>query len=127
MQHAIIGPPDSTEHAPYFGRYIALVRGDDVLAALNRQRDTSLTYLRSVPGEKENFRYAPDKWTIRQVLGHIIDTERLFTYRALSFARSDPAGLPGMEQDDWMKAASFESVSLGELTEEYDCVRRSTV
>ncbi len=127
MSHVVVAPPDPSEYAPYYGKYISLVRENDIVLALSQQLDRTLSYLRSIPTSKEDFRYAPDKWTIKQVIGHIIDTERLFAYRALSFARNDAAPLPGMEQEDWMNATSFEGIRLEELRNEFEYVRRSTI
>ena len=127
MSHVVISAPDPSEYAPYFGRYISLVRKNDIVVSLTQQLDTTLSYLRSIPNSKEDFRYAPDKWTVKQVVAHIIDTERVFAYRALSFARSDAASLPGFEQDDWMKASVFEEIHLSELVDEFEHVRRSNV
>ena len=127
MSHLIISAPDLSEHAAYFSKYISLVRGNDVIASLTQQLDSTLSYLRSIPASKADYRYAPEKWSIKQVVGHINDTERLFAYRALSFARADAAPLPGMEQEDWMKVAAFDDVSLNELIDEFEHVRRSTI
>ena len=127
MSAIAIGPPDPAECAPYYGKYIALVQGNDILGALSQQRDSTTTFLRSIPPAKENFTYAPGKWTVKQVLFHIIDSERLFAYRALSFARNDPAALPGMEQEDWMKGLSPEAANLKDLIDEFACVRQSTI
>lgn len=127
MSHLIISPPDPSEYAAYFGRYITLVHGNDIITALTQQLDTTLPYLRSIPASRENYQYAPGKWTIKQVVAHILDSERLFAYRALSFARSDAAPLPGMEQDEWMDAMSFDGIRLADLITEFEYIRRSTI
>ena len=95
--------PEANEYAEYYGKYIAKVPGADVVGVLESQR---LQMLQLFAGRSErdgNFRYAPDKWTIKEVLGHVTDAERIFTYRALRIARGDQTPLPGFEQDDFVK------------------------
>lgn len=123
----IIGRPDPSEYAPYQQAYINLVHGDDILKILSAQIDTTVWYLRSLPEDRGDFRYAPDKWSVKEVVGHMIDTERVFAYRAMSIARSDPAKLPGFEQDDWVKAAGAGLQPLAELVSEFECVRRANI
>ena len=79
MSHLVISAPDSSEHAPYYSKYISLVQGNDVNTALSQQLDTTLPYLRSIPTSKADFRYAPDKWSVKQVIGHVNDAERFYT------------------------------------------------
>src|SRR5512140_581140 len=110
MQHLVITKPDPAEHNPYYSRYIDLVQQQDILKVLPMQLDGTLASLRSIPDSKAGFRYAPDKWSVNELVGHVIDTERVFAYRALTFARNDRALLPGFEQDDWIRSASFASV-----------------
>src|SRR2546421_4378740 len=91
--------PEATEYADYYANYISKVPGSDVLSVLESQR---LQMLQLFAGRSErdgSFRYAPGKWTVKEVLGHITDTERIFAYRALRFARADQTPLPGFEQD----------------------------
>jgi hypothetical protein len=121
------GIPDPNEYAPYYGRYIALVSGSDILDALAHQAVSTEAYLKALPASKSDFRYAPGKWSVKEVVAHVIDSERVFAYRALSFARGDAAQLPGFEQDDWMKELSLGDVSLESLIDEYKDVRGSTV
>ena len=127
MTEFSIGRPDPSEYAPYQEAYVRLVQGNDILKALSAQIDTTLWYLRTLSDTHGNFRYAPGKWSVKEVIGHIIDTERVFAYRALSVARSDKAALPGFEQDDWVQAAGSGSLPLAELTSELECVRRSNL
>ena len=89
MSTQTVGRPAATEHDPYYGRYIARNTEDDVLAALENQITEAVALLHSIPEAKAGHRYAPDKWSIRQVVAHMIDTERIFAYRALRFARRD--------------------------------------
>ncbi len=127
MEHLVISRPEPNEHNPYYIRYISLVQGNDILKSLAQQIDGSLALLRSIPASESNHRYAPDKWSISEVVGHVIDTERVFAYRALTFARNDKASLPGFEQDDWIRGSSFSSFPLAELISEFECIRRANI
>jgi len=127
MSHAIIGRPEPTEHAEYYGRYIGLVPEADLCAAMQAQTETTLAFLRALPADAGERRYAPGKWSIKEVVGHMTDAERVFGLRALFFARLDPAALPGFEQDDWVSAASFDAAPLAELIDEFEHVRRGSL
>jgi len=119
--------PAATEHADYYSRYIARVPDGDLLAHLARQGEQTHALLVGIGERQSAFRYAPDKWSIKQLVGHLSDGERLFGYRALSFARQDPGALPSMEQDDWMAAADFDHRPFASLIEELRRVRQSTL
>src|SRR5947209_14334917 len=109
--------PDPTEYAEFYANYISKVPGTDVLGVLESQR---LQMLQLFAGRSErdgSFRYAPGKWTVKEVLGHITDTERIFTYRALRIARGDQTPLPGFEQDDFVRNGSFRERTLEGLGE----------
>jgi len=119
--------PEANEYAEYYGKYIAKVPGTDVVSVLESQR---LQMLQLFAGRSErdgNFRYAPDKWTIKEVLGHVTDAERIFTYRALRIARGDQTPLPGFEQDDFVKNGGFGTRTLEDLVEEFGAVRGASV
>ena len=122
-----IGRPDSTEHAPYHEAYIKLVPGGDLLEILNRELDDSMRLMRSIPEDKGMTRYEPSKWSIKEVIGHVTDAERIFAYRALRFARNDATPLPGFEQDDYVRIAGFDRYTLEELTDEFEQVRRASL
>jgi len=122
-----IAAPDPSEYAPYYGKYIALVGGHDVVAALEDQPRETLALLSSLSEEQGDYRYAPDKWSIKEMLGHIIDAERVFAYRALRFARNDGTPLASFEQNDYVRAGSFGDCRLADLIEEFVAVRRATV
>jgi hypothetical protein len=99
--------PEPAEYAEHYANYVSKVPGADVLSVLESQR---LQMLQLFAGRSErdgSFRYAPAKWTVKEVLGHITDTERIFTYRALRIARGDQTPLPGFEQDDFVKNGGF--------------------
>lgn len=119
--------PDASEYAPFYGTSIDQVPDGPVLDRLEHQIAETAEFLRSVPADREGHRYAPDRWSIREVVGHVLDIERVFGLRALHFARSDPAPLPGVDQDAWAGAAGYGERPLGDLVEELEAVRRSSV
>jgi DinB family protein len=94
MSYAAAIKPTPTEHAPEFSKYVTLVAEGDIIQTLEQQIENSLSLVRTIPSDKANFRYAPDKWSVKELLGHLIDSERIFSYRALSFARNDQTPLP---------------------------------
>jgi len=119
--------PEATEYADYYANYISKVPGSDVLGVLESQR---LQMLQLFAGRSErdgSFRYAPGKWTVKEVLGHIADTERIFAYRALRIARGDQTPLPGFEQDDYVRSGAFGDRTLADLAEEFGAVRTASV
>ncbi|MGH9901906.1 MAG: DinB family protein [Pyrinomonadaceae bacterium] len=127
MSAPAAGRPEPEEHNPYYARYISLVPEGDVVATLERQLDGTLALLRGLSETQAGARYAPDKWSVREVVGHVIDTERIFGYRALRFARGDGTPLPGFEQDDYVRSAAFDDYPLNELADELEHVRRSNL
>ncbi len=122
-----IAPPDPAEYAPYYGRYISLVPGSDILATLDSQRRQMLMLLSGRDEADGDFRYAPDKWSAKEVLGHVCDCERIFAYRALRIARADRTPMEGFEQDDYIRNGPFGSVPFAEIIEDYIAVRRATL
>lgn len=125
MIHLLRPRPD--EHPEYFGRYIDLVPDEDIVETLGGQLGETLALLQAVPDDRETFRYAPDKWSIRQVVGHLLDTERVMAYRALHIARAEGADIPGMEQDQWTASSNADTRPLHDLASEWAAVRRTTV
>jgi hypothetical protein len=120
--------PDSTEFAPEAQAYIDLVQGDDVVRSLSAQKDSTASLLRSIDDKVAGtWSYAPGKWTMKELIGHIIDTERIYAYRTLSLARGETASLPGFEQEDYVKTSGANRRSISDLAEEYDAVRQSTI
>ena len=119
--------PEAGEYAPYYDRYISLVADDDIVATLDRQLPQMLGFLGGLSEEQGGFRYAPDKWSVKEVVGHMIDTERIMSYRALRFARNDKAAIEGFEQDDYVRFGPFNHIRLTDLLEEFDHVRHATV
>jgi uncharacterized damage-inducible protein DinB len=117
--------PQSGEYNEYYGRYIAMVPDGDIVETLSKGFQETLDVLRSVPPEKEEYRYAEGKWSLREVVGHLIDTERLFAFRALWFARGAEGGMPGMDQEAWGRASSAGSRPLSELAGEWAALREA--
>ena len=119
--------PETNEYAAYYEKYVSLVPDADITGTLARQNEETLALLRTVTEERAGFRYEPGKWSIKQVVGHLMDAERIFAYRALAIARGERQALPGMEQDEYMAHADFDARTLADLTEEFAHVRRSNV
>lgn len=119
--------PEPDEYAPFYAGYVDAVEEDDVLEALAAGPGRLERLLAPVTPELETFRYAPDRWTIREVVGHLIDSERLFGYRALHMARRDPAPLPSMDQEAWADASNAGERPLAGLLDELEAVRRGTL
>lgn len=115
-----LGRPDPAEYAGYYGPYIGRVPHGNILEILERQLPVTTALLRSIPDARRDHRYAPGKWSLIDVVGHLVDTERVFGARALAFARSDPAHLPGFEQDDYVAAAGFHRRTLDDLATEFE-------
>ncbi|MCZ6598438.1 MAG: DinB family protein [Planctomycetota bacterium] len=119
--------PARDEYHEFYDEYVSLVPDGDVVAILKDQRDEVLALLDGLPAEKHDHRYAPGKWSIKQVLGHLIDTERIFAFRALHIARGDAQPLPGMDQDEWMATADFGRRPLASLLDEYGHLRSASI
>ncbi len=119
--------PETTEYAPYYGKYISLVADGDIVKTLENQIDATLQVLRGLSEEKGNHCYAPGKWSVKEVIGHLIDTERIFAYRALRIARNDKTPLPGFEQDDFVANADFDSARVADLADEFAAVRKANL
>jgi DinB superfamily len=127
MPNLLIARPDPSEYAQDYAKYVSLVPDGDILALLKQQIEETLSLLSSVSEERANHRYAPGKWSIKELIGHLIDSERIFAYRALRFARGDQTKLPGFEQDDYIRNASFDDYPLTDLAAEFEYVRRANL
>jgi hypothetical protein len=119
--------PAADEYAPYYGRYIVQVPNGDLCRILADQLGETLALIRSIPEARGTHRYAPGKWSIKEVLGHVCDTERIMGYRALRIARGDATPLPGFEQDDYIPAGGFDRRTLADLSDELSAVRQATL
>jgi hypothetical protein len=111
-------PPGKDEFDDFYAGYVGLVPDRPVLEVLREQLASTRALLSAIPSSKQDFRYAPAKWSIKEVVGHIVDTEWVFTYRALRIARNDKTPLPGMDQDQFMDGANFAKRDLPSLVEE---------
>ena len=118
-----------TEYAPYFEQYIKLVYSEvtTISESLERSQKEFESLLRNVPREKQGFSYAQGKWTLKEVIQHIIDTERVFCYRALCFARNDKTSLPDYDQDLFVTNDSANNRDYNDLLEEMEVLRKSTI
>jgi hypothetical protein len=119
--------PEPTEYAEFYAGYVSKVPGTDAVSVLESQR---LQMVQLFAGRSErdgSFRYAPGKWTVKEILGHITDTERIFTYRALRIARGDQTPLPSFEQDDYVKNGGCSERTLASLAEEFALVRAASI
>lgn len=116
-----------SEHLPYYKKYIALVKEVPLVEALLQGQVDTISFFRAIPEEKLGFRYAEGKWSPKQVLLHLIDTERVFAYRALQFARSDNADLKGYDENIFAENSNADQRSLESLLEEYSAVRTASI
>jgi len=124
----MIERPQDSEFPSYFLRYIGLYPRDvDIIDLLEEQQIATLDLFSRIGEEKSLYRYRPEKWSVKEVLGHVTDTERIFSYRALAIARRDRKMLPGFEQDEYVEAARFDAVPLEVLAGEYRTVRDHTL
>lgn len=119
--------PHPSEHAPFYRGYVDRVPDGDVLHTLERQMEETRAFLTEIPPEMESHRYAPGKWSVREVVGHLVDTEWVFFYRALSMARKDPAALPGMDEKVWAENAGAHERPLGDLAAAWAAARTAGV
>jgi hypothetical protein len=119
--------PAEDEYAPYAKQYVSLVSGTDILDTLAAQLKQTTTLFSGRSERDGDFRYGPEKWTVKEVVGHIADTERIFAYRALRIARGDQTPLAGFEQDDYVRGARFNSRKMRDLVEEFADVRLASL
>ena len=119
--------PLENEYAPAFQSYVSHVDEDDIMPALRSQIDALDVLLDRVPPDRETYRYEEGKWSIREILGHLIDGERVFGYRALCIARGETQNLPGFDQDQYMLTAPFDRIDLEDLLSEFRLARLSNI
>ena len=119
--------PDTNEFAPYYGKYIGLVPDGSIVPFLKNQMATTLDYLRSIPSEKWTYAYEPGKWTLAESWIHVIDTERIFAYRALRIGRGDKTALPGFDQDEYVPNSDANNRTAASIIAEFEAVRAATL
>lgn len=119
--------PTQSEYAPYYEGYVSQVSESDVLPVLRAQMDELDVLLERVEPHQETFRYAEGKWSIREIVGHLIDGERVFGYRAFCIARGEQQNLPGFEQDDYMVTSHYDKTELEDLVSELRLIRLGNI
>ncbi len=124
---APVTPPDATEYNPFYQPYVALVTEPDVLDVLERQAAELPALAAAVAPDRERFRYGEGKWSVRQVVGHLIDSERVFGYRAFCIARGDRASFPGFDEGEYVTASQYDDTSLADLAVEFEAVREANL
>lgn len=124
---ATIDFPSPDEYAPYYDGYVQRAKGGDIVETLARQMDELRSALGPLTEAQASFRPAPAEWSIKEVLGHINDSERIFFYRMLCVSRGESQPLPGFDQDQYVQAANFDAYSLTELLEEFMLMRQSNL
>lgn len=123
MSDSSVQPADC---APYHYDYVMLVRDKNINTFLHEQKEAFTGLIAALPEEQGNYAYAPGKWTIKQVIQHVIDTERIFSFRLLALARGEHQHIPGFEQDDYAAAVDVTDRTLAQQRDEFDSVRRAT-
>jgi hypothetical protein len=119
--------PEPDEYLPYYERYISLVGQEEILTTLEKQLPETAALLSSRTEADGDFRYAPGKWSVKEVVGHLSDSERVFAYRVLRISRNDQTPIEGFEQDDYVRFGSFERRRLTDLVDEFTHVRKATL
>lgn len=119
--------PAATEHSPYYAQYIAKVQETDVFGALACQPDEMQKVLGSLTGDRATYRYAPGKWSVAEVIGHLSDAERIFAYRALRIARGDMTPLPGFDENAYVPESHCDRRGLPQVLDDFVAVRRATL
>ncbi len=127
MKHLSVGRPEKSEYAFYYEAYISLVEGNDVIARLEAQILETSALLEGVSEVTGTFRYAEGKWSVKELIGHIIDTERIMAYRALRIARNDQTPIEGFEQEPYIENSNFDDRNMNSLIEEFGALRRSNI
>jgi hypothetical protein len=121
------GNPQTAEYASYYQRYIDLAAEEDIVGALDAQARETSALLAGLTDEQAAHRYAPDKWSVKQIVGHVIDGERIFAYRVLSIARGETQPLPGFDQEPYVVNGGADDRSMSDLAEELATVRKANV
>jgi uncharacterized damage-inducible protein DinB len=122
-----ITKPLESEYVAHYHTYISKVSGNDLVQVLNAGCENVIAFLQSIPSDKYGYRYAEGKWTIREVIAHIIDGERVFAYRALVFARNDKNALPGFDENEYAPQSNAETRSKESLIDEYMHLRKANI
>ena len=119
--------PYLSDFPTFYQGYVDTIESENILETLREQKEKTTSFFEGVPDEKANYVYAEGKWTVKEVLGHMIDSERVFVFRALSFARGEEQPLPGFDENTYVPAGKFGDRSLQSLIDEYASVRQATL
>jgi hypothetical protein len=120
-----MGRPDRSEYVDYYHLYVGRVPEGDIVKTLDAQRGELVSLLRSIPEDRGDFRYAEGKWSVKELIGHIKDTERVMGFRGLAFARGDRTALPAFDQDEYVRGGNFGARTIADLTVEFESMRTS--
>ena len=119
--------PQETEYATYYHKYVSLVPDGNIVETLTKQMNDTLAAWRAVPADKAEHRYAPGKWSTKEMMAHVVDTERVMSYRALRIARGDKTPLPGFDQDVFIANTDWADRTIADLTDEFETVRKASL
>lgn len=123
----MISKPQAGEYAAFYAGYVSAVPDGDILEILTRLKDTTHQFCTTLPAEKENYAYAPGKWTIKQLLSHMVDAERVFAFRFLCFSRRDETALPGFDENVYVENADLNNRTLKDLANEFKDLRHANL
>ncbi|HUP59545.1 MAG TPA: DinB family protein [Thermoanaerobaculia bacterium] len=119
--------PASTDYGSWYAGYVSLVPEDDVLSAIEQQSSETQKLISSLDHARAAYRYAEGKWSVKEVIGHVTDAERVFGYRAMCIARGEKNSLPGFDENSYMKDSGFDDWRIGDLAEAYAMMRRANI
>ena len=120
-------PPTTKEFAPLYADYVHRAQAKDVVTLLSQQIDDIKSALGHLSDQQARFKFGPAEWSIKEVIGHLNDVERVFSYRLLRISRNDPTPLPGFEQNDYVREAGFDDFTLTDLITEFEFLRRANI
>lgn len=123
----IIRKPQPQDYPSFYKAYIDLIKSEDVIMILENQGTAFHAFVKNLDSIQGDYRYAPEKWSIKEVIGHIIEVERIMAYRALAISRGDQQSLPGMDENEYMANSNYSERQLADLAEEFLYVRKSNI
>ena len=127
MKNLIVSRPEPDEYAEYYHGYVLQIENDDILSVLNEQTAETEKILFGISEEKGGFRYAEGKWSIKELIGHLIDAERIFAYRVLRISRGDKTPIEGFDQDSYIENFNYDNCRIIDLAEELLLVRKANI
>ncbi|OEK01229.1 hypothetical protein BFP97_06770 [Roseivirga sp. 4D4] len=123
----MIQKPQASEYNPFYEPYVSKLPDEDLYVVLERQLTSVADFFSTIPDDKMDYRYAPGKWSVKEVFNHLNDAERVFSYRALSIVRGHDVELPGMDQDIYQENSRMETRSMSSLVDEFKAIRTATL